>query len=88
MSLPSQPFFGGKQLGMFLEETLSFPSTGFAKQARTKPRVTGGEVKERIWISSISIDEDVWFVALLIGRSPMSLKLLPIPVLATSNIRS
>ena len=41
--------------------------------------VTGGEVKERAWISSINIGEDVWFVALLIGRSPMSLKSLPIP---------
>src|SRR6266700_940414 len=40
---------------------------------------TGGEVKERVWISSIKMDVDVWFVAPLIGRSPMSLKSQPIP---------
>src|SRR6266568_3418954 len=40
---------------------------------------TGGEVKERVWISSSKMDVDVWFVAPLIGRSPMSLKSQPIP---------
>src|SRR5258708_14467843 len=24
---------------------------------------TGGEVKKRVWISSINVEEDVWFVA-------------------------
>jgi transposase len=49
--------------------------------------VTGGEVKERIWISSIKIDENVWFVALLIGRSSMSLKSQPIPPIPEEIVR-
>src|SRR5581483_4900193 len=49
--------------------------------------VTGGEVKERIWISSINVDEEVWHVALLIGRSPMSLKSLPIPPIPEEVVR-
>jgi hypothetical protein len=48
---------------------------------------TGGEVKERAWISSIKMDGDVWFVALLIGRSPMSLKSLPIPRIPEEVVR-
>jgi hypothetical protein len=49
--------------------------------------VTGGEVKERAWFSSINRGEDVWFVALLIGRSPMSLKSLPIPPIPEEIVR-
>jgi transposase len=47
----------------------------------------GGEVEKRAWISSINMDAHVWFVALLIGRSPMSLKSLPIPPIPEEVVR-
>ena len=62
----SSILFDGESVNVITDWLLSTP-------------VTGGEFKKGVWISTINMDADVWFVALLIGRSPMSLKSLPIP---------